>query len=280
MLHSIIRLVLTLALLPAVVAAAAAPDAVAERVEFAGRTEASTIVEIRGRVSGHLEQVLFAEGDAVKKGQLLFQLDDRSYRAEVEKAQAELAGAEARMRLAEAEHRRATKLLDARAVSREEVDKLTAALEVERAGVLAARAAVEHAKLNLDYTRIVSPIDGRTGRALAAGNLVRAGVDGGDVLTMISVLDPLHVHFRVDERTLLRLHRLLRERKEKGDRMTVSLGLAGEEGFPRQAVVDFTDNQVDPQTGTILVRAVLPNPKGEVLPGQAVRVRVSLGTTP
>jgi RND family efflux transporter MFP subunit len=251
---------------------------VADQEDFTGRTEASTTVEVRARVAGYLEKVHFEEGAEVKKGDALFQLDDRPYRAEMEKAQAEVARAEARLKLAEAENRRATKLLQTKAISPEEVDKIAASLEVERAGVQVARAELDRARLNLEFTRIASPIDGKAGQALVGvGNFIGTGAGRGNVLTTVAALHPLHVYFHVDEKTLVRLQRLSRERKDKGEKVAVGLGLAGEAGYPRQAIIDFSDNRVDAETATVQVRAVLPNPKGEVYPGQFVRVRLTLG---
>jgi len=256
---------LVIALLPA----AGVGGAPLEEI-FAGRTEASATVEVRARVTGYLEKVMLKDGGEVKKGEVLFQLDDRVPRAELAKAEAEVARAEARVRLAEAEHRRAAKLLEVKAISREEFQKIVGTVEVERAGLQVARAELDRAKVNLDFTRIVAPIDGKAGKArLNAGNLIRSDADR---LTTIVVLDPLHVYFDVDERTLLRL---LRQWKGKGDKAPVGVGLAGEKGYPREGTIDFIDNRVDPKTGTLRIRAVLPNPKGDMLPGQAVRIRLS-----
>jgi len=270
---------LIIALLPAVGVRGAPPEfsisqptvrQVAEQEIFTGRAEASTTVEVRARVTGYLEKILFKEGGEVRKGEVLFQLDDRLPRAELAKAEAEVVRAEARLKLAVIENRRAAKLFELKAISREELDKIAGTVEVERAGLQVARADLDRGKVNLDFTRIVAPIDGKAGKALLnVGNLIRSGADR---LTTIVVIDPLHVYFDVDERTLLRL---LREWKGKGDKAPVGVGLASEKGYPREATIDFMDNRVDPKTGTLRIRAVLPNPKTEMLPGQAVRIRLS-----
>jgi RND family efflux transporter MFP subunit len=219
-----------------------------------------------------VDKVQFKDGAAVKKGELLLQLDDRVQRAELDRAQAESKRAEAGLKRAEADRARTAKLVEAKAATAEELDKATAAVEEAKASLLAGRAAAEVAKLNLEFTRIAAPTDGRIGRANAtAGNLVR----DADVLATIYALDPLNVAFDLDERTALRL---MRYKRDRGDaKVTVGLALTGDEGFPRKAGVDFVDPSVDPRTGALRVRAVLPNPKEEVRPGQFVRVRVPLG---
>lgn len=247
---------------------------VADNEEFTGRTEA-TNVEVRARVTGYLEKIQFREGAAVKKGDVLFELDARPYKADLDVTQAELSLVEARLRLAEAESRRAAKLLDSKAISKEEFDKVTAGLQVAIAEVQVARAKVERARVNLESTRITSPIDGKAGKAHAAvGNLIRTGADGHDVLVTVSTLDPLYVYFQVDEKAQTRIRRLYDERKAVGKTLAIDVGFVGEDGYPRQATLDFIDNQVDAASGTLLVRAVLPNAKGEILAGQFARVRV------
>src|SRR4051812_22115592 len=193
--------------------------------DVTGRTDAGSTVEIRSRLAGYVDKVQFKDGAAVKRGELLLQLDDRVQRAELEKAQAELKRAEAGLKRAEADRARTAKLADAKAATTEDLDKATAAVEEAKASLLAARAAAEVAKLNLEFTRIAAPIDGRIGRAnAAAGNLVR----DADVLATIYALDPLSVHFDLDERTALRL---MRYKRDRGDaKVTVGLAVAGDEG--------------------------------------------------
>jgi len=249
-----------------------AERAVFDHEDVTGRTDAGSTVEIRSRLTGYVDKVQFKDGSAVKKGDLLIQLDDRLQRAELDKAQAELKRAEAGLKRAEADLARTAKLVEAKAATAEDRDRAAAAVEEARATVLAVRAGLELARLNLAFTRIAAPIDGRIGRSnAAAGNLVR----DADVLATIYALDPLYVVFDLDERTALRLVRYTREQKDA--KVKVGLALTGDEGFPRKAVVDFTDPSVDPKTGTLRVRAMLPNPKEEVRPGQFVRVRVPLG---
>jgi RND family efflux transporter MFP subunit len=239
--------------------------------DFTGRTEASATVEIRSRLTGFVDKVLFKEGSTVKKGDALLQLDDRLQRAELEKAQAEMKRAEAHLKGAELDLSRLTKLGDARAISREEVEKAATGVEEAKAALLANRAAMEITKLNFDFTRIASPIDGRIGRAnVTAGNLVREG----DGLATVFSLDPTYAAFDVDERTLLRL--VMFNRRHGDAKVTAGVALGDEQGFPHKAVIDFIGPSVDPKTGTVRVRAVLPNPKEDFRPGQFVRVRLSL----
>lgn len=236
-----------------------------------GRTAASVTVEIRARVTGYLEKVLFKEGSLVKKGDMLLQLDDRLQQAELAKAQAEMARAEAGLKRVETDHERLIKLLPQKVISQEEVDRSRVALDEAKAQVQVARAVVDIAKLNLAYMRIISPIDGRIGRVLVdAGNLVREG----DGLTTIVVVEPLHVVFDFDERNALQLVRYMQTRKD--NRLAVGVKLGDDEDYPRAATIDFVDPVVDAKSGTLHIRAVLPNPKDEMRPGQFVRVRVPL----
>jgi multidrug efflux system membrane fusion protein len=242
-----------------------------DHVDIAGRIEASQSVKIRARVSGYLEKMHFKEGSLVKTGDLLFQIDDRLQRAELDKAQAEVKKAEAGLKLAQSDHDRVVKLgkMD---VAREEADRYLAVLDQAKATVAAAQAALAEAKLNLGFTRIASPIDGRIGRtSVDVGNLVREA----DGLAAVYALDPVYAVIDLDERTLLSLRRFLRDRDDRT--VSVAVALTGDEGFPRQAKLDLIDPVVDPKTGTIRARAVLPNPTDEMRPGQFVRVRVQLG---
>jgi len=239
--------------------------------EFTGRTEASATVDIRARATGYLTRVLFKEGAEVKQGALLFEIDPRPYQAELMKAEAALTQAEARLQRTAANHKRAAALLPTKAISREEYDKITAERDEAEAMRLASRAVVEHAKLNLDYTKVTAPISGRVGRRFVTeGNLVKADET---LLTTIVSQGPMSVYFDVDEKTVLRLRR---DRKD-GTGLPVGLGLADEKDFPRRGTVDFADLRVDPQTGTLRMRAVFANADGTLLPGLFVRVRMTVG---
>ena len=240
-------------------------------VETTGRTEASTTVQVRSRVTGVLDKVMFKEGAEVKKGDILFQLDDRVQRGELAKVEAEVARADARLQLAESKYQRAKALANAKAIDKEELENLAAAAQEAKAATLAARAGIELARLNVEYTRIIAPISGRIGRsAVDAGNVVRGDVDGP--LATLVVLDPIHVSFHIDERSLLRLRKLIRDQNDA--KVVVGLRLADEKGIPRQAAIDFIDSSIDPESATMRIRITLPNPKGELFQGQSVRARI------
>lgn len=242
--------------------------------DFTGRTEPSTSVEIRARVSSYLEKVLFKEGSQVKKGDLLFQLDDRVQKAALAKAEAEIKVAEAKFKIAEINLQRLMQLLKQAAIAKEEVEMAQANMEAAKAEVNAARASLEVARLNLEYTRIASPINGRIGRSnVDAGNLVKA--DGDTALATVIVTDPLFVSFNIDERTLLQLIRINRDKKDA--KVKVAVGFGDDKDYPHQPVVDFVDNKLDTEKGTIRARAVMDNPKGDLLPGMFARVRITLG---
>jgi multidrug efflux system membrane fusion protein len=235
--------------------------------DVTGRVAAVETVELRPRVSGYIERVAYREGDEVRKGQLLFVIDQRPYRAALAQAEANLERARSEARLARSQDARAQALIDAKAISREEFDTRKAATAQGDAGVRAAEAAVATARLDLQFTEVRSPIDGRAGRAqVTTGNLAQADVTQ---LTTVVSLDPVHVYFESDEQAFLR--------DGTASRRPVRVGLADESGYPHEGVVDFVDNQVDPATGTIRARAVLPNPDRRFTPGLFARVQLEGG---
>jgi len=236
--------------------------------EFNGRIEAVGSVELRTRVSGYIDSVNFADGQEVAKGDLLFTIDDRSYRAELARATAELARARTLAALASDEAARAQVLVEQQAISTEIWQQRRAASERTRSEVAVAEAAVELARLNVDWTRVRAPIAGRTGRALVTpGNLVTAG-QGSGMLTSLIKLDTVHVFFDVDELTFRRFTGAGLGRRPQA----VRVGLAGESGHPHLGRLDFLDNQVMRQTGTMTMRAVLDNKGRQFTPGLFARV--------
>lgn len=240
--------------------------------DFTGRVVAVETVDLRPRVSGYVERVAFTEGQAVRKGDLLFVIDQRPYRAALERAQADLARARSESQLANAQNVRAKALVDAQAISREEFETRNAATAQGNAAVRAAEAAVTAARLDLQFTEVRSPIDGRAGRALVTtGNLAQADAT---LLTTVVSQDPVHVYFEADERSWLRYARLAREGERDGTGNPVRVGLASDDGHPHAGTVDFVDNRVDPATGTIRARAVLRNPDGLFTPGLFARVQL------
>ncbi|HSG90425.1 MAG TPA: efflux RND transporter periplasmic adaptor subunit, partial [Pseudomonadales bacterium] len=240
--------------------------------EFTGRVAAVETVELRPRVSGYVERVAYEEGQEVRKGDLLFLIDQRPYRAELARAEAGLAQARSEAELARSQDERAQTLANAHAVSQEEVDARRAAAAQANAAVRAAEAAVTQARLNLQFTEVRAPIDGRAGRALVTvGNLAQA--DATALTTLVS-LDPVHVYFDADEQAYLRYNELARRGERDASRNPVRVGLANEDGYPHAGTVDFVDNQVDPNTGTIRARAVVRNPDRVFTPGLFARVQL------
>lgn len=246
--------------------------------EFTGRIEAIESVEIRPRVSGYIERVAFVEGSNIKKGDLLFVIDPRPYRAELDKAEAELVRAQASAELARNEVARGDRLLSARAVSQEEYDQRVNAGRESAANVHAAEAAVETARLNLGYTRITSPIDGRVGKAeITLGNLVTGGSASSTLLTTVVSIDPIYVSFEGDEGLYLKYSELGQLGELRGSsttRNTVRVALANETDFPHEGELVFLDNQLNPATGTIRARALLDNHARQFTPGLFARVRL------
>ncbi len=257
---------------PEVSVATVAAKSVRQLDEFTGRVVAVETVELRPRVSGYVQRVAYAEGEEVRKGDLLFAIDPRPYRAALDRAQADLARAQAEARLARTQDARAQSLIEARAISKEEFETRRAATAQGNAAVRAAEAAVTAAQLDLQFTSVRAPIDGRAGRALATtGNLAQADTT---LLTTLVSQDPVHVYFETDEQTYLRYQQLARDGTRAGAGNPVRVGLANESGYPHPGTLDFTDNQVDPATGTIRARAVLRNPDRAFTPGLFARVQI------
>lgn len=248
---------------------------VAQWDETTGRIEAIEAVEIRPRVSGFIESVRYKEGAEVKKGDVLFIIDPRPYRAALDRAEAELAQARAQAALAASEAARAQRLLETKVISQEAHDQRLAAERQANAAVQAAAAAVATARLDLDFTEVRSPIDGRAGQALVTvGNLVLTDPSPSTLTTVVS-LDPVYVVFSGDEQTYLRYGAMARRGQgARGQRLPVRVGLSNETGFPHEGHVDFIDNQLNPATGTIRVRAVLDNKDRIFTPGLFARVQL------
>ncbi|QGH59397.1 efflux RND transporter periplasmic adaptor subunit [Serratia proteamaculans] len=237
---------------------------------FNGRIEAVQSVQLRPRVSGYIDKVNYTEGDEVKKGQVLFTIDDRTYRAAREQAQAELVRARNQAALARSESGRTEKLIGSQAISTEVWEQRRSTAAQAQSNVLAAQAQFDLAQLNLDFTRVIAPIDGRASRAMiTAGNLVTTG-DSASVLTTLVSLDKVYVYFDVDEATFLRYQNDGR----RTTKLPVKVGLVGEDGYPHQGIVDFTDNQLNAGTGTIRMRALLENAERRFTPGLFARVQM------
>lgn len=246
--------------------------------EFTGRISAVDSVELRPRVSGYVQRVAFVEGEDVRKGDLLYVIDPRPYRAALDQAQAQLERARSEASLATAQGARARTLIDAKAISREDFEARTAASRQGNAAVRAAEAAVAAARLDLEFTQVRSPIDGRAGRVLVtAGNLAQADAS---LLTTVVSQNPVYVDFEADERAWLRYSQQASDGTRAIVRNPVQVGLVSEDGHPHAGTVASVDNQVDPGTGTIRARARVGNPDGVLMPGLFARVRLAgNGTT-
>jgi RND family efflux transporter MFP subunit len=267
---------------PVVLVSYPAVQEVIDYEEVTGRTDAKPSVEIRPRVSGYLVKVPFQEGAVVKKNTLLYKINPEPYQADLDKAEANLEQGKAKVQQFEADFRRAEFLTQGKgAIAKAEYDRTRADLYDARAALKSYQAMLKKAKINVEYTTIEAPFDGRVSRSLLdEGNLVKADET---LLTTIIALDPMYTFFDVDERTWLRLLKLIREKKIKSldeGNLPVKMGLADEEGFPHDGWIDFADNKLDPGTGTMRMRAKFPNPYGTLLtPGMFVRLRVDVGTS-
>jgi membrane fusion protein, multidrug efflux system len=240
--------------------------------EFSGRIAATDAVEVRPRVSGYIERIAFKEGAEIKAGDLLFVIDPRPYRAAYDSAVAQLARARAAEQLAQEQEKRAQALIAAKAISREEFDTRRAGSTQSNADVRVAESAVATAKLNLDFTEVRSPIAGRVSRAmLTVGNLAQADQS---VLTSVVSQDPVYVYFQPDEQAFLRYAELARKGERAKSANPVRVGLATDKNYPYTGTVNFINNQVDPATGTITLRAVVPNPDRIFTPGLYARVQL------
>lgn len=250
---------------------------------FTGRTEAVKSVDIRARVDGYLIRMPFKEGADVKKGDLLFQIDPRPYQAAYDQAEAQVALSKARMTQANADLARTNELAKTPgAISKQDVDRFAAQQAEAAAQLQAAEATAASARLNLEFTNVVSPIDGMVSRYyVTEGNLVQSGQSGGGtLLTKIVSVDPMYAVFYVDEQTLLYARRLIHEGKAKSARdaeIPIEMGLADSDQFPYHGVINFVDNQIDPKTGTLLVRGIFDNKDRILSPGLMARVRVPIG---
>lgn len=257
---------------------------ISDFLELTGRTEAAESVDIHARVSGFLVSVSFVPGRIVKQGDLLFEIDPRPYQAEVDRAAAEVARTEAGARQADIEFRRLEDLFKRGSAGKVEFERNAAAKAKSDAEVLAAKAALDRAKLDLEWTRIVAPRGGEISRNYVdVGNLVVGGAGGATLLSNIRSVDPIRCYFDIDERSMLQIQKSMRENNvrdhSQGARASVFMGLAIDEGYPHAGVVDFVDNTVDVNTGTLRLRAVFPNPEKILQPGLFARIRIPISAS-
>lgn len=272
-------------------AAAAAPSATPASVatvasteihawdEFSGRLEAVQRVDVRSRVAGAVQAVHFREGALVRQGDLLVTIDPAPYAAEVDRAAAQVASAQARVSFTRSEQERARRMWDERAIAQRELDeRVNAGLEAE-ANLRAAQAALQSARLNLGYTQVRAPVAGRIGRLeVTVGNLVAAG-PGAPVLTTLVSVSPIYASFDADEKVVLRALKDQPAAASGGtsagiERIPVQMGTAASEGTPYEGRLQLIDNQVDAASGTVRVRAAFDNSDGALIPGQFARIRM------
>jgi RND family efflux transporter MFP subunit len=256
--------------------------------EYTGRLAAIDAVEVRPRVSGYLESVHFKEGQIVKKGDLLFVIDPRPFRAVLAAAKADVQGAQTRLELARNDAQRSEPLARTGAVSTEEFDRRSKVAVEAQATLDAARARLDQAKLDVEFTEVRAPIDGRTSNyVVTKGNLISGGSSGGGgqstLLTTIVSLNPIHCYIDASDQDYLKYTRLAASGSRPSSRDVanpVRVSLADETDFRHEGAMDFVDNRIDPLTGTIRGRAVLNNPDGLLVPGQFVRLRLIGETKP
>jgi multidrug efflux system membrane fusion protein len=256
---------------PPISAATVVEKTITETQEFSGRLEAIEQVQIRPRVGGFITAINFKPGSQVKKGDVLFVIDPRPYQAEANRAEAAAGSARAKADLAKVELARAEKLLADKAIAQREYDASSSSLKQLDADARAAQAQYESAKLNLSYTQVTSPINGRVSKAeITLGNLV----DASAVLTSVVSLDQIYASFDGDEDTYLRVGAAAHQ----GKPASVKIGLANETGFPHEGKLEFVDNQLDPRSGSVRMRATFANTDGMLVPGLFARVQLAGST--
>ena len=254
-------------------------DKITEWDEYSGRFEASNRVEVRARVSGFLEKVNFSDGQMVEKGQVLFVIDQRPFRIELERAKAGYEQALASLKTAEDNYNRVESLKETGALSTEEYDRRKQAFVHARASLELAAASVDHAKLNLEFTEVKAPISGLVSRdKVNEGNIIDGGSANSTLLTTIVAASPIHFYFTESESEYLKYVRLAKEGKRgnaRSEGIPVMIKLSDEEQFMHTALLDFVDNEIDEQSGTIESRAVMDNNDHLLEPGMFGKARIS-----
>ena len=245
--------------------------------ELLGHVDAVESVEVRPRVSGHIDEVRLQAGQLVTKGDVLFVIDPRWYRAQFDLATARVEGARIRAGIAEREAKRSDALLKERAISSEEADTRSSRLAEARAELLAAEATLASARLDLEYTEVRAPISGRVSRAyVTAGNLVSGSPAGATLLTSIVSTGDVYVYADVDEATVLAFNRLQAagQLATRNGRIPVEMQLNDEAGFPHRGLIESADNRLDAATGSLVLRMMFPNADGRLIPGLFARVQI------
>jgi RND family efflux transporter MFP subunit len=260
---------------PKVTVSQAVKQPVTDYLEFTGNTQAINTVQLKARVEGYLEKVFFKDGDMVKKGQLLFLIQQNTYEAKLQQAEAEILSQKAKLFHAQTEYARFTKLVAQKAAAQTDVDNWLYQRDAAKAAVMSGEAQRDLARLNLSYTKVTSPFDGRIGRRLKdPGNLVGAGE--ATLLADVDQVDPLYVYFTINERDLLEVTQDSKESLGTIIRKNIPLylGLATESDYPHKGYLDFASISLNATTGTLTLRGVFPNPRGIMLPGLFAKLRV------
>jgi membrane fusion protein, multidrug efflux system len=246
--------------------------------EYTGHLEPVETVEVRARVSGFIERADFNEGNLVKAGQLLFVIDPRPFEAELAQQQAEVQRAQAQRDFAANDFKRLENLRPTGGASELELENARQRLLEAEAAIAAAKAQVQAAQLDVEFTRVTAPISGRISRKnVTPGNLINGGAGQATLLTTITSIDPIYAYMDVDEQSVLKYQRLSLEKKRDSARdmqIPIFMGLSNETGFPHEGVVDFVDNRIDPDTGTLRARGVFTNPSGYLTAGMFARLRI------
>lgn len=246
--------------------------------EFTGRTAPIEFVEVRPRISGHIQEIRFKAGQMVKKGDVLFVIDPRWAKADLDRRNAEFVQAKVRFENAQREAGRTKQLLENKAISTEESESRQSRSSEAEAALIAAEAALNTAKLDLELTEVKSPIDGQVSREMVTlGNYVSGMAGGATLLTTVVSVDPIYVYADVDENSYLRISELIRTgklAKDKNGRTPVQVQLGDTQEFRNGGYIESFDNRVDPNTGSIVMRAIFPNSDGRILPGLFARMRL------
>jgi multidrug efflux system membrane fusion protein len=260
-------------IVPEVDVASVVQKTITDWQSYSGRLEAVEKVDVRSQVPGTIVSVNFKDGALVKKGDTLFVIDPRPYAAEVDRAEAQLAAAQARTGYTQSDWERAQRLIGDNAIAKRDYDEKQNAAREASANLKAAQAALETARINLGYTKIVAPVAGRVSRAeITVGNVVSAGASSAPLTTLVSV-SPIYASFDADEQTYLQYL----SRAKDGSKVPVELGLADESGYSRSGTIESVDNRLDTSSGTIRVRARFDNEDGALIPGLYARVKVGGG---
>jgi RND family efflux transporter MFP subunit len=263
---------------PAVTVAHPVEHEVIEWNQYTGYLQAPDFVNVMARVSGLLESASFKEGSIVKQGQVLFTIDKRPFQADLDAKVATVEKDKAQVALAQANFQRTAQALKGNAVSQQDYDTTKAQLEQAQAQLDADKAAEEQSRLNLQWCQVTAPVTGRVSNyQVTAGNLVNGNSAQPTLLTTITSVDPIYCYFNVDEQSVLKYQALIRQNKVASARISTVpafMALADETNFPHEGYIDFVNNQIYPNTGTMQLRAVFPNPTGWLTPGMYARVRV------